>query len=180
MTVIQSVHSYCVIRNVIGRPGGCEGCVMGWVKFSPYADSGDIRRLTNFDLSCLTRWRACMTQEDIMPDAWKQYPAEDAPIGESLSPVDCPSFVAQMIGRDSANIATGQVLNYGMTAASSGSKRLSVKIRVLGRLKGVSNPGESVASVPFPLQIQKAQRPKSKGDRKYFSLLESVPSLKGS
>jgi len=30
----------------IGRPGGCHVCVMGWVKFTPYAAPGDVRRLT--------------------------------------------------------------------------------------------------------------------------------------
>ncbi|MGB8010836.1 MAG: hypothetical protein WCF68_04430 [Terriglobales bacterium] len=27
----------------------------------------------NFDLSCLTRWRPCSTQADILPSAWAQY-----------------------------------------------------------------------------------------------------------
>lgn len=60
----------------IGRPGGCEICVMGWVEFTPYADPADIRRLLQLDLSCLTRWRPCRTQSDIMPVAWGEYVAE--------------------------------------------------------------------------------------------------------
>jgi hypothetical protein len=60
----------------IGRPGGCEICVLGWAKFTPYAASEDVNRLMRFDLSCLTRWHPCLTQTDIMPAAWAQYIAE--------------------------------------------------------------------------------------------------------
>ncbi len=60
----------------IGQPGGCEVCVMGWVKFTPYAPPEDIHRLMQLNLSCLTRWRPCTTQSDIMPAAWSQYLAE--------------------------------------------------------------------------------------------------------
>jgi hypothetical protein len=60
----------------IGRPGGCEICVEGWVKFTPKAPPEDVKRLTGFDLSCLTRWQPCLTQSDIMPAVWAQYLAE--------------------------------------------------------------------------------------------------------
>lgn len=60
----------------IGRPGGCDICILGFVHFTPYADPGDIRRLMQLDLSCLTRVRPCLDQNDIMPGAWKQYLAE--------------------------------------------------------------------------------------------------------
>jgi hypothetical protein len=66
----------------IGRPGGCEICVEGWVKFTAKASSGDIKRLMGFDLSCLTRWHSCLTQSDIMPAAWAQYLAERTRLDE--------------------------------------------------------------------------------------------------
>jgi hypothetical protein len=62
----------------IGQPGGCEVCVMGWVKFTPYATREDLHRLMQLNLSCLTRWHPCTTQSDIMPAAWSQYLAERA------------------------------------------------------------------------------------------------------
>lgn len=61
---------------LISRPGGCEGCIFGFVLFTPYADPVEIRRLMQLDLSCLTRMRPCRDQNDIMPAAWKQYLAE--------------------------------------------------------------------------------------------------------
>ncbi len=61
---------------VIDRPSGCEICVLGYVRFTPYADAGDIQRLSELNLSCLTRLRPCLDQQDIMPSAWKQYLAE--------------------------------------------------------------------------------------------------------
>jgi hypothetical protein len=60
----------------IGRPGGCTICVHGWVHFTPYADPADVRRLTQLDLSCLTRWRPCTSQAEVMPAAWGQYQSE--------------------------------------------------------------------------------------------------------
>lgn len=61
----------------IGKPGGCEVCVMGWVKFTPYAAPEDIDRLMQLNLTCLTRWHPCKTQSDIMPAVWSQYLAEN-------------------------------------------------------------------------------------------------------
>jgi hypothetical protein len=61
---------------VIDRPGGCEICVLGYVHFTPYADASDIQRLSQLDLSCLTRLLPCRVEKDIMPSAWKQYSAE--------------------------------------------------------------------------------------------------------
>jgi hypothetical protein len=61
---------------VIDRPGGCEICVLGYVHFTPYADAGDIQRLSQLNLSCLTRLRPCRVEKDIMPSAWKQYLTE--------------------------------------------------------------------------------------------------------
>jgi hypothetical protein len=37
----------------IGRPGGCEVCVYGWVKFTPYARREDVHRLMELNFACL-------------------------------------------------------------------------------------------------------------------------------
>jgi hypothetical protein len=63
-------------KYLISRPGGCEGCVEGYINFTADADPADIRRLMKFDLSCLTRIRPCLDQSDIMPVAWAQYQQE--------------------------------------------------------------------------------------------------------
>jgi hypothetical protein len=58
---------------LIGRPSGCTICVLGWVRFTSHANLADVHRLMKLDFSCLTRWRACTSQADIMPSAWSQY-----------------------------------------------------------------------------------------------------------
>lgn len=62
---------------VIGSPGGCTFCIKGYVHFTAHADPAEIRRLMDFDLSCLTRiWHTCRSQVDIMPAAWSQHQRE--------------------------------------------------------------------------------------------------------
>jgi len=57
----------------IGWPGGCETCVAIYVRFAPSATPADFRRLTQFDMTCLTRWVSpCRTKADIMPVAWAE------------------------------------------------------------------------------------------------------------
>jgi hypothetical protein len=57
----------------IGRPSGCEGCIMIYVQFTPSASVSDIQRLDRIDLSCLTRWiKPCKTKADILPAAWQE------------------------------------------------------------------------------------------------------------
>lgn len=57
----------------VGMPSGCEGCKDIYVVFDPSVDAATVDRLTQFDLSCLTRWiHPCRDEADIMPNAWAQ------------------------------------------------------------------------------------------------------------
>jgi hypothetical protein len=59
-------------------PSACTICVAIYVEFDPHADPADVRRLTQYDLSCLTRWvTPCSKKGDIMPEAWRQARSED-------------------------------------------------------------------------------------------------------
>lgn len=96
---------------VIGRPGGCDGpCVEGYVLFTPYAATEDVRRLMQFDLSCLTRWwHPCRTQADILPSAWAQYEQEQK------LPTSGPTWrsnprLVEILGRDASAVAILQVI----------------------------------------------------------------------
>jgi hypothetical protein len=60
----------------IGGPTACTSCKMGWVKFTPFADPRDISRLSDINFSCITRWRPCTEQADILPTAWKEMKAQ--------------------------------------------------------------------------------------------------------
>jgi hypothetical protein len=121
---------------VIGRPSGCEICVEGWTKFTPYAEPSDVRRLMNLDLSCLTRWHPCVSQSDILPTAWAQYLAERARVDRARSETRCPQAFLEILGRDSANVATVEILEYHSRLHSEGSQGVA-KVRVSRRLKGV-------------------------------------------
>lgn len=131
----------------IGGPDGCEICIAGWVKFTPYADSADIRRLMQFDLSCLMRFHQCLTQEDVMPVAWKQYETESPQIRKMWDkPPGCSPSVLELLGRDSIKVATGEVVGGIHTdhVWSGGYRDGHVPIRVLAALKGVPDwkPGQ--------------------------------------
>lgn len=60
----------------IGSPSGCMGCIAVWAKFTPYTEAPDVHRLMQFNLSCLSSWRACTEQSDIMPVAWAEHEAD--------------------------------------------------------------------------------------------------------
>jgi len=63
---------------LISRPSGCEGCIEVYLYFNRNTEIADVRRLTQPNLSCLTRIHPCLDEIDIMPAAWKQYLAENS------------------------------------------------------------------------------------------------------
>ena len=93
----------------IGRPGGCTGCISGWVDLTTNAAPSDIRRLNDIDLSCITTWHQCQTESEIMPTAWKEWdqakPPDEARFRDShnCSPV-------KQLAQQSENIALATVL----------------------------------------------------------------------
>lgn len=62
-------------KYIIKRLNGCCDDI-SYVRFTPQASPDDVRRLLQFDLSCLTRIHACVSQSDLIPAAWEQYLAE--------------------------------------------------------------------------------------------------------
>ena len=124
---------------MIGRPSGCEICVDGWAKFTPYTAPADMHRLMQFDLSCLTRWYPCLTESDIMPAAWAQYEVEQPRVNELRDQLVCSPSIIEMLGRDSANMATGEILGYHQRVDNQGYHHVDIRIRVLERLKGAAD-----------------------------------------
>ncbi|HLJ87318.1 MAG TPA: hypothetical protein VKZ53_10885 [Candidatus Angelobacter sp.] len=89
---------------IIDRPGGCEPCILGYVDFTPYAAPSDIRRLMEFDLSCLTRWiHPCRDQGDILPAAWAQYEQEER-LSQEIE-IKPTAGLLKMLGREARAIA---------------------------------------------------------------------------
>jgi hypothetical protein len=116
---------------VIGRPGGCTICVFGWVRFSPYADPADLRRITQLDLSCLTRWRPCVSQIEVMPGAWDQYLADHSRLDNDQTVSDCSPSMLMVMGRDSTQIVTVSVID-----SRPGTSGTIVRARVVELVKG--------------------------------------------
>jgi len=130
---------------LIGRPGGCEGCVEGWIKFTPYTPPEDVRRLFDLNLSCFTRWHSCVSQSDILPAAWAQYSREQPDPYKPEPHPGCSPAVLEILGRDSASISTGQIVSYRESSNENGYKKKVATVRVLERIKGTAgwNPGET-------------------------------------
>ena len=114
----------------IGRPDGCEICVLVWAKFTPFTAPEDVMRLMSVNTACLTRWHPCLTENDIMPAAWSQYMAERSRVSGTPDRVPCPSSVYKIVGRDSVHIGVAEVLEYHEGSA---------KVRVLDKLKGLQD-----------------------------------------
>ncbi|MFZ0521912.1 MAG: hypothetical protein WAL95_12870 [Candidatus Acidiferrales bacterium] len=130
---------------VINRPGGCEGCVAAYVYFTPYADPQDIRRLMQFNLGCLTRWRACRDQADIMPVAWTQYSEEQAKLEAQPASPKCSPRIAEMLGRDTENAAIVDVVASRVEDGVAEDKFQVSTVRLSVRLKHAEfwNVGEN-------------------------------------
>ena len=124
---------------VIDRPGGCEGCVEGWVHFTPYTNPADVRRLMQLDLSCLTRIHLCRTQQDIMPTAWAQYLDEESQVDQLRGQQPCSASIIEMLGRDGANIISAEIATYKEEPNGDAEWRGLARVKLLEKLKGGGN-----------------------------------------
>jgi len=140
----------------VTRPGGCTFCLMANVTFTPDTPDPEMRRLTTFNLNCITRLRPCRYLEDIYPAAenWHLYdgtvggrplPPNQAHTEQASLPLACrvPLFAR---GREA-----GQILS--VTALSESQERQpgevteKATVRLNGVLKGETGykPGELIA-----------------------------------
>jgi hypothetical protein len=119
---------------LIGRPGGCEGCLMAYTRFTPSAHPSDAQRLMNFDLSCITRWQPCLELEQLMPQAWRQYLAEQDRVQAAWEHFNC-DYPLDLLGREAENAALAEVVS-SRTEKHFGEDWRIVKFRLVKRLKG--------------------------------------------
>ena len=147
----------------VGRPGGCEGCEIAEMTFTPALDHAEAVRLTSFDLSCLTRLRQCTTIGDLLPAGrdWQLYDGDRIgphPSG-GLGPIACRTM-PRAIGRDADVLLEVEALTAifrrrgGEDDALPSASELDTG-RVLRVVKGASSlkvpePGEVVKLFPFP------------------------------
>jgi hypothetical protein len=119
---------------LVGRPGGCEGCLEAYAMFTPYADPSDISRLMQFNFACITNWHPCHEPSELMPNAWTEYARESA---ESPSPPEkttCSQDRVEMLGRDSENVAVADLVS-SHPQEFSGEQAEVLTLRLANRLK---------------------------------------------
>src|SRR3984885_11479862 len=135
----------------VTRPGGCSFCLMANVTFTPDTPDPEMRRLTSFNLNCITRLRPCRYLEDIYPAAenWHLYdrpsPPNQVHTEHASLPLACrvPLFAR---GREASQILS-------VTALSESQERQpgevieTASVRINGVLKGKAeyNPGDLIA-----------------------------------
>jgi hypothetical protein len=94
-------------------PSGCEICVEATVTFTPYADPDDVRRLTDLNFACITNWRPCETQQDILPTAWKQALSERGNGAEGEHP--CAPAMIRVLSREERTVPLAKVTRIVLT-----------------------------------------------------------------
>jgi hypothetical protein len=140
----------------VTSPGGCSFCLMANVIFTPDTPDPEMRRLTTFDLSCISRFRACRYLEDIYPAAenWHLY---DNALGGRPSPPNqvhtehAPLPLACRVPLFARGRDAGQILS--VTALSESQERQpgevieKATVRLNSVLKGETEykPGELIA-----------------------------------
>ncbi len=140
----------------VTRPGGCSFCLMANVTFTPDTPDPEMRRLTTFNLNCITRLRPCRYLEDIYPAAenWHLY---DGTLGGRPSPPNQahtehpPLPLACRVPLFARGREASQILS--VTALSESQERQpgevieKASVRLNGVLKGETEykPGELIA-----------------------------------
>lgn len=59
----------------VHQAANCWTCVL--VDFGPDIERSDRQRLLSFDFSCLTRFTTCRNADELMPNAWSEFVAEE-------------------------------------------------------------------------------------------------------
>ncbi|MFZ1086338.1 MAG: hypothetical protein WAN35_15350 [Terracidiphilus sp.] len=133
---VPSEHPY----YKMGRPGGCENCLMAGITYSTHTPQAEIERLTSFDFSCLTRLVSCRMPEDLMPATREGHlydyldPNSHEPSIAPRSYEYCKTFL-WAVARDAGTILIVDVLSIKQEKEYSGSYQLA-SVKIDGYLKG--------------------------------------------
>ncbi len=120
----------------VRKPDGCEGCLSIWTDFLPQTSQADRLRLTAINFDCVTRWRPCADEEDIMPGVGVEYQQERrARLIESGRQEQCAYSVTELSG-SALNAAVARVIS--MPDEGSDGSGL-VRLGLVRRLAGIDN-----------------------------------------
>jgi hypothetical protein len=124
----------------MGRPGGCEDCLMAGITYSTHTPQAEIERLTSFDFSCLTRLISCKLPEDLMPAAREGHlydyldPNSHEPSIAPRSNEYCKTFL-WAVARDAGTVLIADVLSVKQAKGYNGPYQLA-KVKINDYLKG--------------------------------------------
>jgi len=125
------------------RPGGCSFCLMGRVTYADSLSADEAAKLSNFQLSCATRWSSCLTLEELDPaaHAWHLYesPWGDPPENNTTQPMpEGCALPLYALGRDANRIVAVEALEDGINLGkdTEGIEHESSRVKVLAALKG--------------------------------------------
>lgn len=114
----------------------CEGCIRFETGFTPFAGRDKIRELTDFNFSCITRWRPCTTEAEVMPSAWKLFEAE-LPYKESFRKAlnEC-KVPPEAFGREDHTIVIADVISVQGPIRTGNWTAWSARLKIARSLKG--------------------------------------------
>lgn len=136
----------------IGQPGACEGCVVGWVDLTPQTNVADVKRLTDINLDCITRFKPCENMDDLLPAAWSELRGENRDAHESPFAKKC-SVSPALLAREADNVAVVEILKVDALKNRDEERTSRAAIRILEKLKnGDVHPAGSTASIAYGME----------------------------
>jgi hypothetical protein len=137
-----------------GTPSGCEACMATEVTYSVATPPDEIRPLTGFDLSCLTRWHPCTLVEELLPasrpwhlHAWSEDNPPAAPASTALKACDIPVWA---LGRDAISVFAIDTLSSQTRKAPEGREYEQAEARLAETLKGTAPWAVGTVLSAFP------------------------------
>jgi hypothetical protein len=119
------------------------------VHLTPQAKISDIKRLTDINLDCITRFRPCVNMDDLIPEAWSEYRRENSTTDGSAYATRC-SVDPALFAREADNIARVEVLELHAPEYPSEERTQGAAVRVLESLKNnAGHPVGSIANISF-------------------------------
>jgi hypothetical protein len=153
------------------------------VHVTPQTAIADIMRLTNINLDCITRIRACADMDDLLPAAWSEYRHEHSKFDPADYATKC-SVSPALFAREADNIALAEVLKLHAPEYRREDITQGATIRILDSLKNnADHPVGSVVSVSFGWQsvyagpgvLSDPNRKLAVGDRVFLLYPRLVP-----
>ena len=142
-----------------GRPGGCKiSCEEAVVTYSTHTPPAEIERLSQFNLSCLTRFNPCMELEQVLPAArdWHLYKDEEVDLRRQNDDAQKPCAIPLWaLARDNRYVVAVKAVSTSkkmLEQMITGLKYEQSEVEIKEAIKGVLPwPVSSVVMAhPFP------------------------------